>query len=466
MALVDVHPLAAGARPPVDPADAVAGRERADVGELDPLPLGTGDLAAGERGRVVRLHDAQQALAPGIGAERQLGIDLPRRRQQPERAPDPHVDEPDPVGTPALAGELVVEPSGLPRSEPERVRPASPTALTPSGSTSSSSTHSAGPSARTSSWAPIVPPSSMRAVSRLKPIRSSGRGDAATATPSTTANGTDSAANAGRPSASAASRPTAASAAYPASLGLADVVRRTDPSCVGGTGTVSSRSRTTSSALTCCTQSSGCSVSLCASAGTAIAFTSSGVTKSRPWSAAERARELEQRQRTARRGTDLDLRSVARGRHEVDHVRGDRLGDVHLFDRPLKLEQRLPVADDAAARPRRPAARPARAAAGARRPWPGYPIETRIRNRSSWASGRGYVPSYSIGFWVASTMNGRSSGWVCPSAVTWCSCIASRSAACVFGGARLISSARRRFAKTGPAGTGRRHRAGRRSPSP
>ena len=36
------------------------------------------------------------------------------------------------------------------------------------------------------------------------------------------------------------------------------------------------------------------------------------------------------------------------------------------------------------------------------------------------------------------------------SIVTWRSCIASSSAACVFGGARLISSARRRFAKIGP----------------
>ena len=37
-----------------------------------------------------------------------------------------------------------------------------------------------------------------------------------------------------------------------------------------------------------------------------------------------------------------------------------------------------------------------------------------------------------------------------PPAVTWRSCIASSSAACVFGGVRLISSARITFAKTGP----------------
>ena len=71
-------------------------------------------------------------------------------------------------------------------------------------------------------------------------------------------------------------------------------------------------------------------------------------------------------------------------------------------------------------------------------------------NRSSCASGSGYVPSYSIGFCVARTRNGRSSGRVVPSIVTCRSCIASSSAACVFGGARLISSARSRFVKTGP----------------
>ena len=37
-----------------------------------------------------------------------------------------------------------------------------------------------------------------------------------------------------------------------------------------------------------------------------------------------------------------------------------------------------------------------------------------------------------------------------PAAVTWYSCIASSSAACVFGGVRLISSARMMFAKIGP----------------
>ena len=74
----------------------------------------------------------------------------------------------------------------------------------------------------------------------------------------------------------------------------------------------------------------------------------------------------------------------------------------------------------------------------------------RSRKRSSCASGSGYVPSYSIGFCVASTRNGGPSRRVSPSVVTCRSCIASSSAACVFGGARLISSASRRLAKIGP----------------
>ena len=71
-------------------------------------------------------------------------------------------------------------------------------------------------------------------------------------------------------------------------------------------------------------------------------------------------------------------------------------------------------------------------------------------NRSSCASGSGYVPSCSIGFCVASTKNGSGSRCVWPAAVTACSCIACSSAACVFGGARLISSASTTFAKIGP----------------
>ena len=51
---------------------------------------------------------------------------------------------------------------------------------------------------------------------------------------------------------------------------------------------------------------------------------------------------------------------------------------------------------------------------------------------------------------VAKTANGRGSSWRSPSIVTARSCIASSSAACVFAGARLISSHKRNWANTGP----------------
>ena len=70
--------------------------------------------------------------------------------------------------------------------------------------------------------------------------------------------------------------------------------------------------------------------------------------------------------------------------------------------------------------------------------------------RSICASGRGYVPSCSIGFCVANTKNGSFSSLDTPITVTVCSCIASSSALCVFGVARLISSARMMLLKIGP----------------
>ncbi len=70
--------------------------------------------------------------------------------------------------------------------------------------------------------------------------------------------------------------------------------------------------------------------------------------------------------------------------------------------------------------------------------------------RSICASGSGYVPSDSIGFCVASTRNGSGTGCVVSPIVTWCSCITSSSADCTFAGARLISSASRKFVNTGP----------------
>ena len=55
-----------------------------------------------------------------------------------------------------------------------------------------------------------------------------------------------------------------------------------------------------------------------------------------------------------------------------------------------------------------------------------------------------------MGFWVAITRNGASSSCVVVPLVTVRSCMASSSADCVFGVARLISSASTRLAKIGP----------------
>src|SRR5256885_5247760 len=81
----------------------------------------------------------------------------------------------------------------------------------------------------------------------------------------------------------------------------------------------------------------------------------------------------------------------------------------------------------------------------------GGPISAASTKRSSCDSGSGYVPWNSAGFCVATTKNGRSSVRVVPSTVTWPSPIASSSADCVRGVARLTSSASTILAKIGPA---------------
>ncbi len=73
-----------------------------------------------------------------------------------------------------------------------------------------------------------------------------------------------------------------------------------------------------------------------------------------------------------------------------------------------------------------------------------------MRKRSSCDSGSGKVPTWCNGFCVAMTKKGSGSARVSPSAVTWRSSIASSSALCAFGLARLISSARMTCEKIGP----------------
>ena len=61
------------------------------------------------------------------------------------------------------------------------------------------------------------------------------------------------------------------------------------------------------------------------------------------------------------------------------------------------------------------------------------------------------MPSSSIGFWVASTMNGLGSGWMVPAIEVCRSCIASSIADWVLALARLISSSSTKLACTGPS---------------
>src|SRR5256886_11654365 len=80
-----------------------------------------------------------------------------------------------------------------------------------------------------------------------------------------------------------------------------------------------------------------------------------------------------------------------------------------------------------------------------------YPRANSIANRSICASGKGYVPRNSTGFWVAMVKKSSPSLSVRPSIDTWPSAIASRSADWVRGEARLISSANRMSVKIAPS---------------
>ncbi len=66
------------------------------------------------------------------------------------------------------------------------------------------------------------------------------------------------------------------------------------------------------------------------------------------------------------------------------------------------------------------------------------------------------MPSYSIGFCVAMTTNGRASSCVCLSTVTWRSCMHSSRPDWVLGDARFTSSTSTTFANTGPGRNSKR----------
>ena len=77
-------------------------------------------------------------------------------------------------------------------------------------------------------------------------------------------------------------------------------------------------------------------------------------------------------------------------------------------------------------------------------------MDSRSMNRSSWDSGRGWVPAVPRGFWVAITVKGRGRGWLTLSTVTWPSSMASSRALWVLALVRLISSAKKRLHRAAP----------------
>ena len=218
-------------------------------------------------------------------------------------------------------------------------------------------------------------------------------------------------------------------------------------SSAGGVGTVCSASATTSSARSRCTQSSGRTISLCASAGTATAFTSSGVTKSRPASAAFRARQLDGG-RCCRVGSPRRRVAATRASpYEVDDVALDRVGDVHLLERALHLQERRRVDHSSSSTSSTPRLEP-----------PREHLDLVVARRIADRDPHEEPVELGLGQRVRPLLFDRVLGReheerrlqrvLRRSIVTCRSCIASRSEACVFGGARLISSARRRLAKS------------------
>ena len=153
--------------------------------------------------------------------------------------------------------------------------------------------------------------------------------------------------------------------------------------------------------------SSGLRISRWARAGTAMAFTSSGSTKSRRVERGGGARQLEQRERAARGGAERHAR-IASGWP----ARGPRCSA--RSPRPRAPPRARPAWPELRARDHRRELDRVRAPLAP----PGQDLDLvlgpriaharRIRKRSSWASGSGYVPSSSIGFWVAITRNGAS----------------------------------------------------------
>ena len=167
---------------------------------------------------------------------------------------------------------------------------------------------------------------------------------------------------------------------------------------------------------------------------------------------------LGQADRPARAGAELDLTfEVVRGRsgpgcgwrRRAQPSRRSRRG------RPAPCAARLGVALEVGERQPLVDRRPDRRGCGRRPRPPRRPSGS--RRGSSSGSGRpapraaGRCPRTRSGSAWPSPGTAAAPGSVVPPIVTWCSCITSSSADWTFAGARLISSASRKFANTGPS---------------
>src|SRR5207248_9627704 len=120
---VDVQLLPAGADPPIDAADAVAGLKGPDVGELDAVALLAGDVVAGVDLILGRRERSPQAFGRRINAQ-PVGSRRPALlvAEETERIPraDSHVRQH--IGTPMRAPHRESQAPGLPRSQLDRQR--------------------------------------------------------------------------------------------------------------------------------------------------------------------------------------------------------------------------------------------------------------------------------------------------------------------------------------------------------
>ena len=161
------------------------------------------------------------------------------------------------------------------------------------------------------------------------------------------------------------------------------------------------------------------------------------------------SRRLREGEGAADRRSDLDLLELARRADEADDPLLEQLVEVDVLGGTPELGSSSSVSDRG--QQRRAGGRDvARARPGAPPPRPDSRASRGGRTGRAALRAAGTSPRTRSGSRSRSARNGSGSGRVTPSTVTWCSAIASSSADWVFGVARLISSTRTTFAKSGP----------------